>query len=201
MHPEQPISQRELSRATEMDEGMVSRLAARLEADSYVVREAGGSLRVKDPALLLDAWNAEYRFDRHTLIQGGVAARSGDALTRFVGDTLAAANVEHAATGLSAAWQLSRFAAFRIATFFIDEPLSDELRAKLGFREEPRGANLWLVVPNDAGVFQGAAEQGGVRCVHPVQAYVDLKAHPERASEAAEHLRADLLSSWRPKDG
>lgn len=80
---------------------------------------------------------------------------------------------------------------------WLHSPLSDGLRASLGFREEPRGANLWLVVPSDVGVFQGAAEQGGVRCVHPVQAYVDLKAHPERAAEAAEHLRAELLASWR----
>jgi hypothetical protein len=104
------------------------------------------------------------------------------------------------ATGLSSAWQLSRFASFRIATFFVGEPLSDELRARLGFREEPRGANLWLVVPNDAGVFQGADDQGGVRCVHPVQAYVDLKSHPERAAEAAERLRTDLLATRR-RDG
>lgn len=196
MHPEHALSQRELSRATDMDEGMVSRLAARLEADSYVVRETGGALRVRDPALLLDAWHAEYRFDRNTLVQGTVAARSGDALTRMVGDTLAAGDVEHAATGLSAAWQLSRFAAFRVATFFVGELVSDELQARLGFREEPRGANLWLVVPNDVGVFQGAGDRDGVRCVHPVQAYVDLKGHPERAPEAAERLRAELLATW-----
>jgi hypothetical protein len=30
--------------------------------------------------------------------------------------------------------------------------------------------------------------------VHPVQAYVDLKAHPERATEAAELLRSELLT-------
>jgi len=199
MHAEQALSQRELARATDMDEGFVSRIASRLAADSYVVRE-GGTLRVKDPALLLDAWQAEYRFDRHTLIQGSVAARSGDALTHFVGDTFAAEDIGHAATGLSAAWQFSQFASFRIATFFITEPPSDELRAKLGFREEARGANLWLVVPNDIGVLQGAEERGGVRCVHPVQAYVDLKGHPERAKEAADRLREELLASWR-RDG
>ncbi len=85
--------------AAGVDEGRVSRLAVRLEADRCEVREPNGALRVKDPSLLLDAWRAEYRFDRHTLIQGSVAARSGDALTRFVGDTLASAKVEHAATG------------------------------------------------------------------------------------------------------
>ena len=65
---------------------------------------------------------------------------------------------------------------------------------KLGFRNEPRGADLWLVLPNDEGVFHGSASKGGVRCVHPVQAYLDLKAHPERAGEAAQRLRGDMLT-------
>ncbi len=53
------------------------------------------------------------------------------------------------------------------ATFFLDDVPSEELRERLGFREEPRGANLWLVIPNDLGVFQGAELRDGVRCVHP----------------------------------
>jgi len=53
--------------------------------------------------------------------------------------------------------------------------------------------NARLVVPNDHGVFEGAADFGGIRCVHPVQIYVDLKGHPERSAEAAEDLRARLL--------
>jgi hypothetical protein len=32
--------------------------------------------------------------------------------------------------------------------------------------------------------------------VHPVQAYVDLKDHPERAAEAAAQLRTEALH-WR----
>ena len=100
--------------------------------------------------------------------------------------------VEHAATGLAAAWQITHFAAFRIATFFLAEYPSKELREKLGFREDARGASLWLMLPNDAGVFHKAETRDGLRCVHPVQAYVDLKAHPERATEAAERLRSEL---------
>lgn len=190
------LTQREIARATDMTDGFVSRIASRLEDESYVLREPGGALRVKDPALLLDAWRDEYRFDKHVLLQGHVAARSGDALARFVGDTLAEGSAEHAATGLAAAWQMTHFAAFRIATFFLAECPSKELREKLGFREDARGANLWLVLPNDAGVFHGAETRDGLRCVHPVQAYVDLKAHPERATEAAERLRSGMLS-WR----
>ncbi len=196
MHPQHALTQREIARATDMTEGFVSRIASRLEDDSYVLRDPGGALRVRDPQLLLDAWRDEYRFDKHAIIQGHVTARSGDALARFVSDTLLATSMEHAATGLAAAWQFTHFAMFRIATFFVLEPPSKALREELGFREEARGANLWLVVPNDVGVFQGAEPREGVRCVHPVQAYVDLKAHPERAAEAAERLRSELLT-WR----
>jgi hypothetical protein len=153
-------------------------------------------VRVSNPSLLLDAWREGYEFDRHTIIQGHIAARSGDALARFVGDTLVAEKVEHAATGLAAAWQLTQFAAFRIATFFVTTEPSPELERKLGFRRDTSGANTWLVVPDDRGVLQGAEDRAGLHCVHPVQAYVDLKGHPERAAEAAERLRAEFMN-WK----
>jgi hypothetical protein len=56
-------------------------------------------------------------------------------------------------------------------------------RREVGFREEPKGANVWFVVPNDAGAFDGVETKDGIACVHPVQAYVDLLGHPERAKE------------------
>ena len=194
MHPREAVIQREIAQATGVSEGFVSRIVTRLEQERYVSREKSGALRVRDPRLLLEAWWDEYRFSKHTIIQGHVAARSGDALARLVGDRLKAQSVEHACTGLAAAWQLTHFATFRIATFYVDVEPDSALRDELGFREDARGANLWLVVPNDAGVFQGADKRDGLRCVHPVQAYLDLKEHPERASEAAERLRAELLN-------
>ncbi len=71
---------------------------------------------------------------------------------------------------------------------------SPEVIEQLGFRADERRANLWLVVPNDEGVLQGATETAGIRCVHPVQVYVDLKEQPERSAEAADRLRAELLT-------
>lgn len=193
IHAGEFLTQREIARATGMDEGMMSRLVARLAAEDYIIRDERGGIRAKDPGLLLDAWRETYQFSKHTLHQGHVAARSGDALLRFVADTLAEHKVEHAATGLAAAWVLTRFAAFRIATIYLPADPSPELLERLGFREDAGGANLWLVVPKDAGVFHGAVEKDGIRCVHPVQVHVDLKDHPERAAEAAERLRAELL--------
>jgi hypothetical protein len=199
VHAGEFVTQREIARATGLDEGMVSRLVARLTTEDYIIRDERGSIRAKDPTLLLDDWREAYQFSKHTLLRGQVAARSGDALLRSVADTLSEREIEHAATGLAAAWALTRFAAFRIATVYLIADPSPELLRQLGFREDARGANLWLAVPNDAGVFQGAVEKNGIRCAHPVQVYVDLKDHPERAAEAAERLRAELLT-WR-RDG
>lgn len=194
MHPKEAMAQREISQATGVSEGLVSRVVSRLEEDHYVDRDKAGRIFAPNPQLLLEAWQDEYRFSKHTIIRGHIAARSGDALTRFVAETLSAATVQHAATGLSAAWQLTHFAGFRMTTFFVEAEPTASLKSDLGFREDNRGANMWLVVPNDEGVFQGADDRDGVRCVHPVQVYLDLKEHPERAADAAERLRTEFLN-------
>jgi len=117
---------------------------------------------------------------------------------RTVSETLSREGIDFAVTGLAAAWLYTHFAAFRITTVYLENGLSI-LPEELNFRDDPRGANLWLVIPNDAGVFQGITEKEGIRCVHPVQVNLDLKGHPERASEAAERLRSDFLT-WRKDD-
>ena len=193
MHPGESSTQREIARAADMDEGFTSRIVGKLERDELIVRDSDGAIRVRDADLLLDAWRETYDFTKHTVLRGHVPARSGDALLRQLAGLLHEGDVQHAATGLAAAWLMTRFAAFRIVTMYLAEHPSPELLDRLGFREDPRGANAWLVVPNDAGVFHGATARDEVRCVHPVQAYLDLKQHPERASEAAEQLRAELL--------
>lgn len=193
MHPHEAVSQRDLARATDMGEGFTSRIVRRLEQDQLVTRQPDGAVRVAEPDLLLDAWAEAYDFSKHRILRGHVAARSGEALARQAAEVLRSDGVAYAATGLAAAWLYDHFAGFRIATVYLREPPSSGLLTALGFREDERGANAWLVVPRDEGVFHGAAEREGVRCVHPVQVYLDLLAHPERAPEAAAHLRATRL--------
>jgi hypothetical protein len=153
-------------------------------------------LRPKDPEHLLDAWHEAYDFTRHRVIKGHVAARSGEELLRWIAGILEKQAPAYAATGLCAAWLYTRFANFRLATFYIPNAPGDKLSGELGFREDERGANTWLVVPNDEGVFQGSDAREGIRCAHAVQVYLDLKDHPERSSEAASRLRQDFLK-WR----
>ena len=187
------VRQRSLAQETGLNEGYVSRVVGKL-VDTGLVERVDEGVRVVDTDLLLDAWHEEYRFDRHMVIPGHVAVNSGDAATRSLSEKLWEFEIPYATTGLSAAWLWTRYAGFRLSTVYLTDVPSDALMADLGIRAEARGANTWLVVPNDEGVLHGATEVEGIRCVHPLQVYLDLKGHPERAQEAAEELRSRMLA-------
>ena len=55
-------------------------------------------------------------------------------------------------------------------------------------------ANLWLIEPNDEAVCADAEQTDGVWHVSALQAYLDLKDHPERADEAAVELKRRWLN-------
>ena len=193
IHTDTALTQRELARATGVDEGFTSRIIKKLERDGLVVRNGAGTVLPRDPDLLLDAWRETYVFSKHQITRGHIVARSGEALLEDLANRLHQLGVEHAATGLGAAWLLTRFAAFRTATFYLRERPDTETLSEISFRDDSRGANVWLVVPNDDGVFHGAETHHGIRCVHPIQVYLDLEGHPERAGESAARLRTELL--------
>jgi hypothetical protein len=192
LEPQRFFTQRELAQSTELGEGFVSRIVRRLEADGLLSRDSRGRVRPAAPDLLLESWRERDDFLKHRTVKGHVAARSPTELLHTLSARLEEQGIAHAATGLAAAWMFTRFATFRTVTLYLQQA-PRALHEVLGFREEPRGANVWLTVPNDAGVFEGAERVDGVRCVSAVQAYVDLKAQPERAEEAAAQLKRERL--------
>lgn len=196
LHPNEHFSQQELSRATGVDKGYISRHVRGLAQAGLVTREPGSGnregnkIRVKDPDLLLDVWAETYRFEDHRIWRGSMASRSGEETLARVRETLA--NVDHAFTGLAAAWLYSSYATFRLVTAYVRNS-SAALMETAGVREQRAGANVWIVVPNDDGVFHGSNVVDGTPCVSTVQTFLDLKAQPERAAEAAQELRGTSL--------
>ena len=169
IEPEKGYNQRELSQITGLDEGHTSRIVRRLEELNLIDRDDQGSLRPSDPDQLLDAWLETYDFSKHQVIKGHIAARSGEELLKRISQTLAKQQIDYAATGLSGAWQYTHFTMFRLATFFLADPPGKNIFDLLHFREDDRGANTWLVVPNDRGVFHGSSARYEIVCVHPIQ--------------------------------
>lgn len=195
MEPEKWWLQTELVDATELSAGYVSKVVGRLEEDGLVERRDRGPIRPKDPTLLLDAWLQVYDFSQHEISRYHALGNTGAAvLSRLAASLNERGDLSWAATGLAASWQIDRFADFRLVTIYVSKPLLDP--EHLSLRPVERGENVWVVVPRDEGVLHGSQELKGVRCAHPIQVYLDLAGHPERANEAASHLRSSHLG-WR----
>lgn len=187
--------QRELAAAVALPTGTVSKAVQRLVAEDLIAENEAGQIRARDPSLLLAAWAQRYEFRQHELRRYHAVGRSGPSILKDVAGKLADGPSRWAATGLSAAWMYTQFADFRINTFYLESFPTDP--EALGLRPVDKGENVWLVVPRDEGVFYGADVGRDVRCVCPVQVYLDLLSHPERASEAATSLLRSPWLTWR----
>lgn len=188
LDPEQWWRQKELAERTGLDPGRVSRVVHSLD-DEHLLERQEARLRPLNPDLLLDAWADDYRFARHDIITGHLTG-NGIALARELGASLDGAGIGHAFTGLPAAWVLDPFARFRLISVYLHGDPRAAADA-VGLRRNERGANVQLIGPDDLGVLDGEQVVDGLPCVSPVQVYLDLGHLPERASEAAEHLRGE----------
>lgn len=96
--------QNELAKATGLSAGYLSRLLPRYEAAGFIQCVQEGRrlrYRITHPDALLDAWYADYDFNRHTILRGHVPARSGVELLRDLSTILAHHQVEYAAFAVS----------------------------------------------------------------------------------------------------
>jgi len=194
-HAESSFTQRELSKITDLDEGYVSKIVRSLESDELIDRLEDRSVKARDKSLLLDAWREAYDFHEQPLIRGHVPARSGLDLLSVLSREFSSDGIEYAASGLAGAWLYTQFADFRIATIYLQRSIPAEKLSELGFREGEPGENIWLVIPKDEWVFYESKEIDGIRSVHPLQVFLDLKGHPERAEEAADELRGLIFGT------
>ena len=192
LDPQSTFRQRELAKLTGLNPAYVSRVVRKMIEMDLVERSREG-VRVTNHDRLLDAWRDEYRFDRHSVTRGHVSAPVGESVGHVLDRELSGSEISYALTGLAAAWSYNGFAGYRLTTVYVESELSEAVLREVGFRRESRGANTWLVVPNDEGVFDGMRRLDGINCANPVQVYLDLKAHPERSVEAADELRRQNL--------
>ena len=195
MNPNKPITQREIAHETELGEGYVSKLISRLERENYVVRQKDRSVKLLDPNLLLDAWYDAYDFNDNKTVVGYIPSRSGESLLNKLISELKRNKIGFAFTGMAAAWQMIEYAGFRSVEIYFERNLDTDFIRSLDLVEGEKGKNTTLVIkPFDKGVFLGARVWSNIRCVHPIQVWLDLKNKPERSKEVAQELRNRLLN-------
>ena len=190
------MTQRELSQKSGLNEGFTSRVVRRLADSALVARSASGEITVPDEWKLAESWREARRPLSLVRLQGHVDARTGTELLRKLSESLAMHQHRHAATGLAAAWQHTRFAGFRLVTVYVDPAPTASWLADIGFVEESAGSNVWLMVPDDDSIWSAVSGVHGVPCVSPLQAWLDLKDMPERSDEAAQSLAPLIEKAW-----
>lgn len=192
-HPGEAFTQREIATATGLYEGYVSRIVKKLERDELIGRDNENKVFVANPSHIIEAWRDAANFSKNKIIKGHMPVRSGEEALLKIASAAHEYDLHYAATGLAGAWQIDKFANYRLCSVYVDKLPSDNFFDKLSFRETNKGANIWFVLPTDEGVFQCEKKINQIYCAHPVQIYIDLKDHPERSEEAAEHLLKTLL--------
>lgn len=197
LDPKRAYKQQELVQLSGLDKGRVSRVVRQLVGEEHLEKKDDG-YRCVNPGGLLDAWQEAYDFSRHRIVRGILGGRDSYEVMQKLAEALDRRKIEYAVTGLAGAWLLTKHAMFRTVSLFVREALPSSLLDEIGLMQEPRGANVWLVVPNDDAVFTGVGTQEGMPCAHPLQVFLDLKAHPERAPEAAAEVRRRYLT-WQAK--
>jgi hypothetical protein len=178
----------ELEQEVEVDKGYVSKVVTRLCELGYIVKDKNKIFRLVDGKRLLADWYNQYKLNKHDVLKGIYPSKGGLSLLKEIVYKLnQIPEVRCAATGLAAAYQYNQFAAYRTVSIYVNSS-DDLILENIGFVKESRGANCWLIKPRDDGVFYYSKQIDEIRCVHPIQVYLDLREHPERAHEASNEL-------------
>jgi hypothetical protein len=183
IEPERSWTLDEMADRTDLTLGFVSRVFKTLARDAYMDR-ARGDNRVRDRDALLDAWASAPR-PKDAVSERVATGPSTELLLQMIRDSSATAL--YAVTAEAAADRIAPFARYSRVEMYVDDVAAWD--RSLGLTAVPRGGNLVLIKPSDAGVFDGAFDRDGLRLVSRPQVYIDLGRRGGAAADAAAFMR------------
>lgn len=183
IEPQRSWTLKDMAGRTGLTLGFVSRVFKTLARDAYMDR-ARGDNRVRDRDALLDAWASAPR-PKDGVSERVATVPSTESLLQSIRDSSTPS--PYAITAEAAADRIAPFARYsRVEMYSGDVAGWDR---SLALTPVPRGGNLVMIQPTDAGVFDGAFERDGLRLVSRPQLYVDLVRRGGAAAEAAAFMR------------
>lgn len=195
--PDRPWRVADLAQASDVSLGHVSNVRGEL-IDREWAEVTDDGLRLSQPNRLLDAWRDAYeapagkRMAFYTTLHGSSLEAAARPILRVGPD---APNAVFAS--FTAANWLAPYGRVSTQYFYADAAGLSVLRDALKLSPSAAGANVTITVLKDQGLLNDVVEPSpGIVCTSPVQTYLDLTVAGERGSEAADHLRQELLS-WQ----
>jgi len=183
-----------LANAAEVSIGQVANIRKLLRDREWIIESKKG-FRLKKPADLLEEWSGNYSF-RKNEVRDFYCMSDIPEIEVKLAKVCSGWNVNCALTGLSGAARVQPGIRYQRAMVFVSE-VSDDLITKAGLKAVSSGANVTLLLPYDAGVFNGSKEYDSIPVVSPIQLYLDLRNYKGRGEEAAQIVCDKVLSkSW-----
>jgi hypothetical protein len=189
-----PVGLRELAKRAGVDPGYASRLVDFLEREALVIRTTRGPITSVDWQALLRKWSQEYSPFRREGAAMYLAPRGIQAVVERLKDS----TTRYALTGSWAAAQVAPVAPPRLLMIYVDRATAAE--EELDLRPTEAGANVALLRPFDAVVFERTSEKGAVTIAAVSQIAADLLTSPGRGPNEAEALMtwmSENESAWR----
>lgn len=195
------FTQEQLTERTEVSRTIVSQVLSRLVEDDWVKQLSSSSpkapayYQLADFDRLLDAWaKADNWQGRTTIYQFSVLSNQPEEIAATIRDLFkpkepapgepARANVVF--TQWFAAWLRYPYTIPPVVTAYLpDKRLLDVIP----YRRVNTGGNLWLVLPDDNGVFRETYERKGFLLASDVQIYLDLLQVGQRGPDQAAEFR------------
>lgn len=183
IEPQRSWKLEDMTSRTGLTVGFVSRVFKTLARDAYMDR-ARGDNRVRDRDALLDAWASAPR-PKDAVSERVVTVSGTENLLQVIREL--STTTRYAVTAEAAADRIAPFARYSRVELYVDDVAGWD--QAFGLTPVPRGGNLVLIQPSDAGVYDGAFERDALRLVSRPQLYVDLVRRSGAAAEAAAFLR------------
>jgi len=183
----------DLAKEANLSVGYTSEVLRALINQGYVDRQKRKGFRIKDKASLLNRWASIYNFSQNKIINLYTFEKDFGGLFKKISDISDSLKLRCGLTLLSAASIVAPYIArFSDVYLYIYGDIKT-WREKLDLREVEAGANFYLIIPYDEGVFYGLRKVKGIPVVGNIQLYLDLIKYPARGKEQAEYLRSQLI--------
>lgn len=177
-----PIGVRQLAELAGIDAGYVSRLIKLLDSAALVDRAPRGPVEHVHWRRLLARWATDAPLDRRAVITTWLAPRGLSSLQEQLSDS----ELRYLITGSAAAARIAPVAPPRLLSVYVDTvPHAAEA---LGLRKADAGANVILLQPEDASIFENITEADGGRWAPLPLLVIDLLNGPGRSPAEAEAL-------------